>query len=530
MVQNIGKNLHVTIRHLMTHFARSSIIIALFFGIDKVLAFARQLIINNQFGLSYELDVFNAANNIPDLLSALISGGALGVALIPVLSEYMEKKGRKDAWELFTRILNLAFIATAVLAAIITIFAPLLINTVIAPGFPEEQRILAAELMRLDLVAIIIFSISGLAMAGLQANQHFILPALAPALYNIGQIFGAAILAPTVAYSLGGFELPAFGMGVRGLVFGVILGALLHLGIQIPGLLHYGFRWKPIAGLRNAGVQKILLLLGPRVLTMFFIQIFFITRDNLASRLDEGSLTAINLGWFIMQVPETLLGSAVAIALLPSISEIFTRGKRAIFRDTINGAVRAIIAFTLPAAVLLGVGLRPLVAAAFPAFSASGVELVVGATRAYLLGLSGHALLEIASRSYYAQQNARIPLYAAAVNAGLYTILAINFSRMWGANGIALANSVAFTLEAAALLWLLNRSFPGLLNIWGTVLRVGAASLVIGAGFSFMLRTLDFSPVLLALGGMLGGLVLALPFIWPEIQLFMKLGSETKRS
>src|SRR3972149_1283021 len=168
----------------MTHFARSTLIIAFFFGIDKVLAFGRQLIVNNQFGLSYELDVFNAANNIPDLLSALISGGALGVALIPVLSEYMELRGRQEAWELFTRILNLAFIVTGVIAVFIALFAPWLINNVIAPGFPAEQRALAAELMRLDLLAILVFSISGLALAGLQATQEFILPASAPVAFN----------------------------------------------------------------------------------------------------------------------------------------------------------------------------------------------------------------------------------------------------------------------------------------------------------------------------------------------------------
>ena len=191
----------------MKHIARSSLIIAVFFGIDKILAFGRALIINNQFGLSYELDVFNAANNIPDLLSALISGGALGVALIPVLSEYLGNRGRKDAWELFTRILNLAFVVTGAIAILIAIFAPWLMDNVIAPGFPAEQRLLATELMRLDLVAILIFSISGLAMAGLQANQHFILPALAPGLYNIGQIFGALILAPSVGYQLGEIKL-----------------------------------------------------------------------------------------------------------------------------------------------------------------------------------------------------------------------------------------------------------------------------------------------------------------------------------
>lgn len=509
----------------MKHIARSSLIIALFFGLDKILAFGRAIIINNQFGLSYELDVFNAANNIPDLLSALISGGALGVALIPVLSEYLEKRGRADAWELFTRILNLAFIVTASLAMLTAFIAPWLMDNVIAPGFPVEQRILATELMRLDLFAIIIFSISGLAMAGLQANQHFILPALAPALYNIGQIFGAVVLASESSYSFGPLTFPHFGLGVHGLVYGVILGALLHLGIQIPGLLRYGFRWSPIIGLRTPGVQQVLTLLGPRVLTMFFIQLFFITRDNLASRLGEGAVTALNLGWFIMQVPETLLGTAVAIALLPSISELFSRGEREAFRRTINGTIRTILALTIPSAVLLGVGLRPLVTAAFPAFDSQGVEMVVSATRIFLIGLTGHALLEISARSFYAQQNAKVPLYAAALNSGVYIVLAIFLSSKLGHVGIALANTVAFSLEAAVLLWLLNRSYPGLLKVRDTAIRVGLVSLSVGVGLYALLSWAPIAPLYLSLGGMLGGLGIAALFIRPELRLFAQIGS-----
>src|SRR3989304_2286026 len=276
----------VSQRHL-SHFARSTLLIAFFFGIDKLLAFVRQLLVNNQFGLGYELDVFNAANNIPDLLSALISGGALGVALIPVLSEYMEKRGRGEAWGLFTRILNLAFIITAALAVFIALIAPWLIDNVIAPGFPAEQKALSVHLMRLDLFAILVFSISGLAMAGLQANQHFILPALAPALYNIGQIFGALVLSPETGYEIAGVTLPHFALGIHGLVYGVIIGSLLHLLIQAPGLLRYGFRWEPIIGVRTPGVQKVLVLMGPRVLTMLFIHIYFVARDDRGSGLRE---------------------------------------------------------------------------------------------------------------------------------------------------------------------------------------------------------------------------------------------------
>src|SRR4030065_789450 len=136
----------------MTHIARSSLIIAVFFGIDKVLGFMRQLLIAHQFGLTYEIDVFNAANNIPDLLSALISGGALGVALIPVLSEYMQQRGRHAAWHIFARTLNLAFIVTALISVLIILFAAPLVRNVIAPGFPEAQQALTIRLMRLDLM------------------------------------------------------------------------------------------------------------------------------------------------------------------------------------------------------------------------------------------------------------------------------------------------------------------------------------------------------------------------------------------
>jgi len=511
----------------MTHFARSSLIVATFFGIDKVLAFGRQWIVNRQFGLSYELDVFNTANNIPDLLSALISGGALGVALIPVLSEYLERKNRAAAWELFSRILNLAFIVTAAIALVLALLAPWLVDTVIAPGFPAEQKALTSELMRLDLIAILVFSISGLVMSSLQANQHFLLPALAPALYNIGQIFGAVILAPESGFQIGPITLPAFGLGIHGLVYGVILGAVLHLGVQVPGLVHYRFRWKAAINLRHPGVRQVLTLLGPRVLTMFFIQMFFTVRDNLASGLGEGAVTALNLGWFIMQVPETLLGTAIAIVLLPTISELFAREEYNEFSNTINKALRVMLALTLPAAALLAVGLPPLVQFAF-GFDPSGTATVVLATRIYLLGLAGHALLEIAARSFYAQQNATTPLWAAALNALIYIVMAVGLTRVLGFPGIALANILAFTFEALLLLWLLRRRYPGILRVGSTLLRVIPAVSATALGAYLLMRYLPLPAVPLSLGAMLLGLAVVVPFIRPELRVLIGLGRRAK--
>jgi putative peptidoglycan lipid II flippase len=501
--------------------ARSTLIIAFFFGIDKILGFIRQVLVAREFGLTYEIDVFNAANNIPDLLSALISGGALGVALIPVLTEYLQKRGRPASWNLFSRILNLAFLVTGAFSVLIFLFAQPLVEYLIAPGFPPEQQLLTVELMRLDLVAIMIFSISGLVMAGLQANQHFLFPAMAPVMYNLGQIFGIAILAPEQGLTIGPITLPAFGMGIFGLVYGVIIGALLHLLIQVPGLIRYKFRWTPVIGLRTPGVIQVLHLLGPRVLTMFFLQVFFIARDNLASSLGEGAVTALNYGWFIMQLPETLIGTTLAIAVLPTLSEHISRGERKEFGDTVHNSVRILIAFTIPVAALIAITLPPFVRLVFD-FDAAGTALVVMVSRAYLLGLTGHALLEISARSFYAQQDARTPLYVAALNAVMYVIIAISLSRVIGAAGIALANSISFTVEALILLFLLNRQQPGILAVNKTIVRVAVATFLI-LGISWLLLLAPLPPIVIALITLLLGGLAAFPFVIPEIRLLIKL-------
>ncbi|MCL4825489.1 MAG: hypothetical protein KJZ57_14865, partial [Anaerolineales bacterium] len=176
----------------LSRVSKNSLIVAAFFLLDKVLAFVRTGIISRQYSDSVHLlDTFNAANNLPDILFAVISGGAMAMALIPLLTEYLTTRDRAAAWDLFSRVANFTFVITAGAAVVIALLADPLAQRVVAPGFPAEQKALLAQLMRLNLVGTIIFSISGLTMASLQANQHFVLPALAPTMYNVGQIFGA---------------------------------------------------------------------------------------------------------------------------------------------------------------------------------------------------------------------------------------------------------------------------------------------------------------------------------------------------
>ncbi len=508
----------------LSHVARSSLLIAVFFGVDKILGLFRQVLIGRQFGVSIELDVFNAANNLPDLLFALISGGALSVAFIPVLSQAMEKDGREALWAVFSRVANIAFLVTGGLALAIAIYSEQLVSAElgVAPGFRPEQQALVAELMRLNLIATLVFSLSGLVAAGLQANQHFLLPAMAPVLYDLGQIFGAVVLAPSEGYRLGGMELPAAGLGIHGLVYGVILGALLHLSVQIPGLLRYGFRWAPRLGLDHPRVRRVARLMIPRIFTIGAFQMIFIIQDNLASRLDVGSVTALAYGWLIMQVPETLIGTAIGIAILPTLAEQFSRGDDAVFEASVARALRVMLALTLPAAVLLAVALAPLVQGAF-GFDARGTSLVTWAARAYLLGLIGHSVLEVVARAFYARQNALTPLLAAAANVVLFGILSVVLFRRIGSVGIALSNSLAFTVEAALLFLLLARLFPGLLRNGRPALRIalGAALGLLAAYASISLLPLSsFAASVAALGV---GAAVTFPFVMPELRELTRL-------
>jgi putative peptidoglycan lipid II flippase len=498
----------------LSFLARTSLLIGFLFFLDKMFALVRAKLSLDIFGLTSQFDAFNAANNLPDLLFALISGGALAMAFIPVLSGTLTLKGREALWDVFSRVANLAFIGTAIISVFVAIFADQIVRGEIGitPGFTPELQTLVAELMRLNLVATLIFSVSGLVMAGLQANQHFLFPALAPIMYNVGQLFGIIFLVPR--------------FGVHGLVYGALLGAILHLLIQVPGLVKYKFRWTPAVSINNPEVIEAFKLVGPRLLTMFMIQLMFIARDNLASRLgQEGSVTALTYGWMIMQVPETILGTAIATALLPTLSEHAARGSWDGFRETIEKAIRVLIALTLPIAAVMAAGIHPLLRFIFGGLNESEAFLLTWTTRIYLIALCGYSIHEVAVRAFYARKEAWFPLRAVAIRLAIYLVIGISvvaFFRDLGAPGIAFAE-ISLTIEAIILfIWLSGRLHQPV-KINGALLKGLSAALVGGVVTYALALYLPGSAVLTALLGMVGGGLVALPFIWSEIKLLLHL-------
>ena len=271
-------------------------------------------------------------------------------------------------------------------------------------------------------------------------------------------------------------------------------------------------------------MRRVLRVMIPRLGVMLCIQLMFVIRDNLASRLAEGSVSALTYGYMIQQVPETILGTALGIALLPSISELVALEERQKFRETIEKCIRILVGLTFPVAVVLGLGLEPLVKLVF-GLDVAQADLMMWVSRAFLLGLMGHTVLEIATRSFYSQQDSMTPFKTALMTLGIYIVMGIFLYRWLGAPGIALTDTTAYTTQAVVLLIIFGRREKKPVRLGDTLPRVilaAAAAAVTVIGVYFLAGD-RFSPVLVSVASMAAGGAVFIPFMWKEVRSLINL-------
>jgi putative peptidoglycan lipid II flippase len=252
-------------------------------------------------------------------------------------------------------------------------------------------------------------------------------------------------------------------------------------------------------------------LMGPRILILGMFQFVFLFTTRLASRLEAGSITALNMGWIMMQMPEVIFAMAIATAAFPTMSQLVAQSDGHRLRETTSATLRAIVALTFPSVVALLMLGRPYIALLFrsAAFDARAANMVYHATAAFTAGLVGHSILELAARVFYAHKNTIVPFWAALAATVLNVALCLVLAPRLGQAGLALANSVAVTLQSGVLLWLGWRTRVRFewRAVWSTVWRAGLASaamagilaLVIGQQASW--GTLRIAVVGSALGG-----------------------------
>lgn len=384
--------------------ARNTIILMIAFATAKAISLAQTFIIASVFGVGDEWDAFVTANRIPEQIVLLIGGGALSYAFIPIFSSFLARRDTEHAWRLASSVVNTVFLVTLTLSILGFVAAPWLVQNIVAPGFDAEKVDQTVKLMRILLISTLVFSISGIFQGILHSFNHFLLPALAPILFDVGILFG-------VAFLIGPF-------GVYGIAWGAVLGSLMHLGVQVPGLIRYRARWVSRLGWRDPALQRVIVLMIPRVLGLGVTTFNTIVFNNIASRMGSGAVSAFDWGYRLMNIPETLIGSAMGFVVFPTLAALSELGDLEHKRRAMSGAVRFILIATIPAAaglILIG---RPMIGLLERgAFDARDSALVYGALQFFAFGLIFQSVHEVVARSFYADKDTFTPLWVSIIAA-----------------------------------------------------------------------------------------------------------------
>ncbi len=424
--------------------------VMLFFVLSRVTGVVRDVVILAEFDLSAQLDAYQAAFRLPDMIFEVVAGGALGSAFLPTFTRLLQRQGEVQAWRLFSQSINAVTLLLMILATICIVVAPWLVRTVMVPGFTPDQQQLTVHLMRWLLLGTVVYGTSGLCMAALNTQQHFALPALVPSLRNLAIIGGSLFLTDF--------------WGVYGLVAGAVAGSFLHLLVQLPAVVRRGMRYEFVLSWRDADLRHVATLMLPRMVGLAFLHLNFIVNTHLVSQLSAGSVSAMEYGFRLMLLPFGLVGQALAIAAFPTFAAQVEGRNWEALQDALGRSIRIVVFLALPATAGMYLLRIPLIEVLYErgSFTAESTAQVAYALQFFLTGLLAYAVVEVTVRVFYAFHDTRTPVAAGVLIALLNMGLSIWWVRPLGFGGPALANGVATTLEMVLLLFWLRRKLPHL--------------------------------------------------------------------
>lgn len=464
--------LSAVLRRLSTQ--RNSLIVMGGFILSRLTGLIRDIVASYYFGTSAEMAAYGAAISTVDLLYLVIIGGALGSSFIPVFIELWERERPARAWELASAVVTWALIVLAIASAGLFVAAPWLAPLLYGgQGFTAATLDLIVALTRLFLLSPLLLGLGGLAMAALNARDRFTMPALAPSIYNLG-ITGGALLAPW--------------LGIWGMAWGVVIGALGYLLIQLPALFALGMRLQPHLGRHLPELGKVAQAMGPRVIGQAAAHLSIVATLALAARLPDGDAKLAGLRWAyqLMLLPYGVFALSLSTVAFPRLARLVAEGRLAELSDDVRTTLERILWLTLPAtAGLLTLG--PALARVLferGAFDSLSLSYTAGALTGYAFALPAFAASEIMIRAFYAMQRTWPPVLIGigqvTMNIGLGATLLVAGADV---SGLAIAFSIANSLEALALAIVLGRTLPGLWQapaLWRRLLIAFGASVAVG--------------------------------------------------
>ena len=438
--------------------------------VSALLGIYRDRLLNSMYLDTYKvgIDAYTVAFTIPDFMYLLLVSGALAVTFIPVFNSRLAKNNRESAWQMSTSLINFLALVTMVTSVLIMIFAPILVKYVVGPGLSESGQELAISMMRVIAINPFLFAVATVISSVQQAVGRFVFNALAPTMYNLGIIIGAIWF--TGGINLFGHQI--FGGGIMGVALGVVLGAVLQLIVSSLGLLGLGFDYRFKIYWRNRGFRKILTLLPARSADQGLDYVSSIIDTNLASRMADGTIRAYQQASTLYNMPINLVGVAIATAAFPQLTERIGEGRRDLFAKELRSAMRMIIWFSLPIAMLMFF-CRGYIVSIIDRGGNGTIAMLLGI---FCLAIFLRSVFHIMSRSFYAFQDTKTPLLVSLVTLAVSVGLEIWLVFGWhmGAGGIAWAQVIWALLELTSLTVLILRRVPNLFDrqFWHKISRM----------------------------------------------------------
>lgn len=424
----------------------AAIVIGIASLVSKVVALARDRIFAHYFGAGDVMDAYYAAFKIPDLVFNLLIVGALSAGFIPVFVELINKD-KKEAWKVTNAMINILGCLLIISSTLLIIFTPQFLHFLV-PGFSGEKLKLTITLSRIMFVSPILLGISSIVSGVLQSFKAFLIYSLSPIMYNIGIIVGAIFLVPV--------------FGNIGLAIGVIIGALFHLLIQLPSLIHQGFKYELNFDWKNQNVKKIFKLMVPRTLGMATRQINFLAITIIASTLASGSLSIFNFADNLQSVPTSIIGISFAIAIFPALSQMASANDTKKIISHISETTKQILFLIIPITVIM-IMLRAQIVRVILGtgqFDWDATKLTFNALGIFAFSLFAQSLIPILSRSFFALQDTVTPLIISIISTIISIIMAIYLSQVYGIMGLIVSYSFSAIFQFG-LLWLLLRNKLG---------------------------------------------------------------------
>ncbi|MEW5804649.1 MAG: murein biosynthesis integral membrane protein MurJ [bacterium] len=441
---------------------------------SRILGFLRDMIMANMFGAEIVTDAFLVAFRLPDLLRRLMGEGALSASFVPVFTEYLHKKEEQESWELVNNLISLTIIILIVIVILSILFAPWIIK-ICAPGYTMSQRklYLTTLLARILFPYIFFIGVGSLAMGILNSLNHFLAPALSPALLNIGIISGAYLISPRLKEP------------IVGLAIGVLLGGLAQLIFELPILIHKGLKFQFALNFHHEGLRRIGTLMLPSAFGLAVGEINSMIDTVCATFLPEGSVSYLYYSNRLIQFPQGLFAMAIGTAILPAMSGQAARGEINDLKETFSFGLRLVMFITLPATAGLILCRHSIIRILFQrgAFTAEATQATATALLLYAIGLFAYAGVSVIVPVFYSFQDTRTPVNIASIC--LILNICMNIVLMWPLKhgGLALATSLSSTFQFFFLAYYLRKKMGPLggRKISISCLKIVGASSLTGA-------------------------------------------------